>query len=375
MNKINTLILTTFMIGLPNQPKMKFHKEPKKMKETTTNKKNTKTKNEVFLFMTLEKINAFCNKYNRLLEKWMPLITPTSVVIGVLLSFWLNSLTFLVPWIFAVMTFSGSLGTNFHDLKKVLLHPLPLMLCILLLHVVMPLIAFCTSSMVFRGDFLTVSGFVLAFIIPTGIISLMWVTINNGNTALTLSIILIDTLLSPIIVPFGMKLFVGEDVQMDTYGMMRGLMWMVVIPSLIGMLLNQRTQGKIKDQIGKPLTFFTKFGLMAVIMINSSVAAPYFKNWNTKLFIIAGTVLLLAASGYAIGWFAARLLKWNREMIISMTLNSGMRNISAGAVLAIAYFPSAVSMPVIAGMLFQQMLAASYTLMLRKAYGIQQKMK
>lgn len=299
----------------------------------------------------------------------MPLLTPTSVAIGVLLASWFDSWTFLVPWIFAVMTFSGSLGTNFHDLKKVLLHPLPLIICMILLHVVMPLIAFGTSSFLFRGDALTITGFVLAFIIPTGIISLMWVTINKGNTALTLSIILIDTLLSPLIVPFGMKLFVGAEVQMDTYGMMRGLMWMVVIPSLIGMLLNQRTQGKIKERIGQPLSLFTKFGLVTVIMINSSVVAPYFKDWNAKLFAITGSVLVLAALGYAIGWMVARLFKWEREIIISMTLNGGMRNISAGAVLAIAYFPPAVSMPVIVGMLFQQMLAALYTFLLRKVYG------
>lgn len=320
--------------------------------------------------MTTTKVNALCSKYNRILERWMPLLTPTSVAAGVLLAHWFDGWTFLVPWIFAIMTFSGSLGTNFHDLKKVLLHPLPLIVCMLLLHVLMPLIAFGTSSFIFRGDMLTITGFVLAFIIPTGIISLMWVTINKGNTALTLSIILIDTLLSPLIVPLGMKWFIGAEVQMDTFGMMRGLLWMVVIPSIIGMLLNQKTQGRIKQQIGQPLSLFTKFGLVTVIMINSSVVAPYFKNWDAKLLTIAATVLGLAASGYAIGWLVARLLKWNREITVSMTLNGGMRNISAGAVLAIAYFPPAVSMPVIVGMLFQQMLAALYTFLLRKFYGV-----
>jgi bile acid:Na+ symporter, BASS family len=38
--------------------------------------------------------------------------------------------------------------------------------------------------------------------------------------------------------------------------------------------------------------------------------------------------------------------------------NSGMRNISAGAVIAITYFPAPVAIPVIVGMLFQQVLAS-----------------
>ncbi len=35
-----------------------------------------------------------------------------------------------------------------------------------------------------------------------------------------------------------------------------------------------------------------------------------------------------------------------------------MRNISAGAVLAVSYFPAPVAVPVVLGMLFQQVLAA-----------------
>jgi bile acid:Na+ symporter, BASS family len=41
-----------------------------------------------------------------------------------------------------------------------------------------------------------------------------------------------------------------------------------------------------------------------------------------------------------------------------MTFSSGMRNISAGAVIAVSFFPAAVAVPVIVGMLFQQILAS-----------------
>ena len=45
-----------------------------------------------------------------------------------------------------------------------------------------------------------------------------------------------------------------------------------------------------------------------------------------------------------------------------------MRNISAGAVIAVTYFPSAVAVPVILGMLFQQMLASFYGSFLSRYY-------
>ena len=47
-------------------------------------------------------------------------------------------------------------------------------------------------------------------------------------------------------------------------------------------------------------------------------------------------------------------------------ISGGMRNISAGAVIAVAYFPAAIVLPVIVGMLFQQALASIYAAFIEK---------
>ncbi|MDV7767593.1 hypothetical protein [Peribacillus sp. CSMR9] len=49
-----------------------------------------------------------------------------------------------------------------------------------------------------------------------------------------------------------------------------------------------------------------------------------------------------------------------------MTFTGGMRSISAGSVLATTYFPAAVTVPVVLGMLFQQMLASFFGFILEK---------
>ena len=83
--------------------------------------------------------------------------------------------------------------------------------------------AFGIGHLSFRGDAHTITGLVLGMIIPTGITSVIWVSIYKGNMAITLSIILIDTLLSPLIVPFTLSLFVGQKVEMDIISIMNGL--------------------------------------------------------------------------------------------------------------------------------------------------------
>ena len=56
-------------------------------------------------------------------------------------------------------------------------------------------------------------------------------------------------------------------------------------------------------------------------------------------------------------------------MLVTFTFSGGMRNISAGAVIAISYFPSAVVFPVVVGMLFQQIIASIFATILDKHHG------
>jgi bile acid:Na+ symporter, BASS family len=305
---------------------------------------------------------------NRVLERMMPMITPTSVIIGVLLADGLKSWAFLVPWIFAVITFIGSLGSNFKSLKDVVTHPMRLIMVLIILHIIMPLWALFLGHVTFSGDAHTVTGIVLAAVIPTGITSMIWVSIYKGNTALALTIILVDTLLSPLIVPFSVSLFAGERVVIDVIGLMKGLIGMVVLPSLIGMALNELTKGKVKQKLGVPLAPLSKLGLAAVVMINSSVVAPYLMKIDLKLLMIAALSLTVSASGYIISVIIGKLLKWGREDVTALMFTGGMRNISAGAVLAISYFEPAVAVPVIIGMLFQQVLASIFGHLLHKSY-------
>ncbi|MEG9295581.1 bile acid:sodium symporter family protein [Mangrovibacillus sp. Mu-81] len=297
---------------------------------------------------------------NKKLEKLMPFITPSSVVIGVFFAQYLSSFTYIVPWVFAFMTFSGSLSSNFNSLQRAFKFPLPLLTALLILHIIMPLWAFGMGSIAFPGDGLTVTGLLLAMVIPTGITSFVWVTIYKGNIGLALSIILVDTILSPFIVPASLSLIVGQKVEMNSWSIMSGLVWMVVIPSIAGMLCNHLTKGTIKETVGRCLSPFSKIGIGVVVAINSSAVAPYLLELSWKLFLIAFVVLFIAFSGFAIAWLLGTLFKQSRETKASLLFTGGMRNISAGAVIAVQYFPAAVAVPVVIGMLFQQVLASLF---------------
>ncbi|EJL24204.1 bile acid:sodium symporter family protein [Brevibacillus sp. BC25] len=299
-------------------------------------------------------------KLNRSLEKIMPILTPSSVAIGVIAGTHLQPFAFLSPWVFAFMTFAGSLGSGFKEFAKVLTRPLPLIVNLLILHALMPLVAWSMARLFYPDDIHVITGFLLAALIPTGITSFLWSSIYFGNIALTLSIILLDTMLSPLIVPLGMSLFLGAKVEMDLAELMKGLFYMIVLPSLVGMLLNHLSKGNVKKTLAPKLAPFSKMGMGVVVAINSSMVSSYFHMMDAKLVGMAVLVLVVAILGYVMGWGIARLFGWERDIIVTLTFNSGMRNISAGAVMAITYFPAPVALPVVLGMLFQQILASTF---------------
>ncbi|WP_166242740.1 bile acid:sodium symporter family protein [Paenibacillus turpanensis] len=295
---------------------------------------------------------------NRILEKAMPFMTPIGLVLGVIYADQLAPVTFLIPWLFAFMTFSGSLGFGLGQLGQAVLQPKPLLTVLIVLHAIMPLFAWALGSMLYPGDTNTITGLVLGMTIPTGVTSLIWVSIHKGNVPLTLTIILVDTLLSPFLVPAGIALFSGTSIHVDSFSLMKGLFFMVVLPSLVGMLLFHLSKGRSKTELAPKLAPFTKMFLAVVVAMNGAVVAPYLKQPDRDLVFLAAVVFVIAIVGYALGYFAARILRWNRDSTVTLTFNSGMRNISAGAVLATTFFPAAVAVPVILGMLFQQMLAS-----------------
>ena len=71
-------------------------------------------------------------------------------------------------------------------------HPLPVAVIFGLLHVVMPLITLGLGTLCFPDAPLFTIGLVLEYAVPTGVASLMWVGMSRGNTALCLSVVLLE---------------------------------------------------------------------------------------------------------------------------------------------------------------------------------------
>ena len=295
------------------------------------------------------------SQWDRFLGSYFPWFVLACATTGVLFPdtfSWLNGS--ITMGLFAFMTFSNSLGGGFRELGRVFLRPLPVVITLVLLHVVIPLLTLGLGNLLFPDAPLFTIGLVLEYVIPTGVASLMWVGICGGNEPLCLSIVLLDTLAAPVVIPLSLKLLVGSVVEVDTWGMMGDMMIMVALPALAAMTVYQVTGGRAAVTLKPRLALFAKLALLIVITANATSCSSFLRSIDRPLVLVMATVFLLCLLGFLAGYWAAKLLGLDFPTRATMCLNTGLRNISAGSVLALQYFPAQVVFPVAFTPLFLQ---------------------
>lgn len=123
-------------------------------------------------------------RLGRSIGSHMPVIVVLCVAAGVLFPRALAPLGPAVPALFAFMTFQGSLDNTLRQVVGVLRDPLPLIAILSVTLVAMPALAFLLANALFGGNADLVAGILLAYCVPIGIVSFMWVGMFSGNTAL-----------------------------------------------------------------------------------------------------------------------------------------------------------------------------------------------
>lgn len=297
-------------------------------------------------------------RLGRSIGSHMPVIVVLCVAAGVLFPRALAPLGPAVPALFAFMTFQGSLDNTFHQVVGVLRDPLPLIAIPSVTLVAMPALAFLLANALFGGNADLVAGILLAYCVPIGIVSFMWVGMFSGNTALGLTAILASTVVSPFSIPLTLKLLMGTTIHIDAGGMMLDMLLMIALPALAGMLANDLTRGWAREVLSPAAAPLSKIFLIIIIASNSTSMSEYVLHMNWTRLGVALFVLLFTASGFAWGLLAARLLRTDEATAITLSFDCGLRNISSGAVIATQYFPGETVFPVMCGTLFQQLLAS-----------------
>ncbi len=299
-------------------------------------------------------------RLNTLLEAAMPVITPTGVILGFLFPDLFIRLRPYIPWLFAGITLAGALKLRARDLGEAAASPVPVLGFFAAAHVLMPVLALAVSRLVLPGDTEAAAGFVLLFSAPTAVAGFIWVSIYRGDEALALALILLDTLAAPFVLPFTVSALLGASIRLDGAAMAASLALMVVLPTVLGVALNETSRGRIPRAVRPYLTPLAKILLALVIAANSAAVAPAVDFSEARVWVVGAAGIGLTTAAFLLGRALGLLPGIGPARRRGLVFTMGLRNISAVAAIAIAFFPEAAALPAVLGMFFQQTLAAVF---------------
>jgi BASS family bile acid:Na+ symporter len=199
--------------------------------------------------------------------------------------------------------------------------------------------------------------------------STAWAQNANGDLSLSLGLVLLSTLLSPVTAPVAFDLvehmaegkyaMVLED--LETQGGGAFLMVCVILPSVLGIFLRMAL-GEAKIAAAKPtLKLLNSLNLLVLNYSNASVSLPPAvadPDWDL-LAVILVIVVGMCVLAFSAGWLISRLFRVELPQRVSLMFGLGMNNNGTGLVLAsiaLSRFPR-VMLPIIFYNLVQHLVA------------------
>lgn len=273
---------------------------------------------------------------------------------------------FVIVALFGYMTFITSLTISVKSFIKILNQPWMPLWSLLLIHIGSPIIAWTVGAIFYAEDPHTRLAYLIFAALPVGVTSVIWASITQGNVALSLVTVTLDTLIIPLFMPLYFKLIVGQSIEISYGKMIIELLCMITLPSLLGMALHDWTKGRVVNFAKGAGGLISKIGFFVIIFMNATLVAPEII-WNASMFKILLVTLLVVIAGYYLGYLGSFAVRGRpRDVQMAMIYNVGLRNLSFGLVLALTYFPKTVAIPITVGILYQQPIAAIIPHLLKK---------
>ncbi len=286
-----------------------------------------------------------------------------------------NALSLTLPvFMLAFLLFNAGLGTKAEELSQLARKP-GLLIIGVLANTLVPLVFISLFWLVGQGWHSQAElqnilmGLALVASMPIAGSSTAWAQNMNGNLALSLGLVFTTTALSPWLTPLVMHavgmLAIGdyaEDLhELATQGASAFLVLSVVIPSLLGILVQFIFKEKYLKNAAPYLKLFNLINMLLLSYSNAAISLPQaftHPDWDFLLliFIVSTTYCAVA---FGSGWLIARAQGATPAEQASLMFGLGMNNNGSGLVLsslALVDHP-AVMIPIIFYNLAQQVFA------------------
>lgn len=275
---------------------------------------------------------------------WIVLIIAAMALFMPETSLWIQ--TKWINYLLMIVMFGMGLTTKLSDFAIVFKRPGDIITGCAAQFIIMPLLAFVLGKAFGLNNELLV-GTVLVGTCPGGTSSNDITYLSKGDTALSVGMTSINTLLAPFLTPLLTYLYLRTSVSVDAKAMFLSIIQVVIVPIGLGLLIN-RLFGKYTQRIRDSLPLIS---VAAICLIVAAVVSHNSEKIMSTGLIIFVVVILHNLLGYLFGYLIGVLFKMDLPRKKAVSIEVGMQNSGLATTLAGSAFPN-LTMATVPGAIF-----------------------
>ncbi|RWZ59777.1 bile acid:sodium symporter family protein [Halobacillus fulvus] len=266
------------------------------------------------------------------------------VLLFAVLSFFIPSgFTWIAPYIIpllGIIMFGMGLTLSRSDFQEVFKRPKDVAVGVMAQFTIMPLLAFLLVT-IFPVSPEVAVGVILVGCCPGGTASNVMTYLSKGDTALSVSITAVSTLLAPIFTPLLVLLFASQWLPVSPGSLFLSIVNVVLIPILLGLGVKALLGNKIEAGV-KALPLVSVVAIVAIVSAVVSVNQEQIAATGALIFAI---VVLHNGLGYLVGYGLGKIFGMDPAKKRAVSIEVGMQNSGLGASLAAAHFNPLAAVP------------------------------
>jgi BASS family bile acid:Na+ symporter len=250
---------------------------------------------------------------------------------------WIGS---YISILLGIVMFGMGMTLSLKDFKLIFKQPKGVIVGVLAQFIIMPSTAYLLAKGLNLPPEIAV-GVILVGACPGGTASNVMTFLAKGNTALSVTVTSISTLLAPILTPAIIYLLASEWLPVSAGEMFISVAKMVLLPIILGLAV----KGLLKEKVEKTLGVMPLVSVIAIMLIVSAVVSGSRDQILDTGLLVFAVVILHNGMGLLFGFLAAKLLKLNYADQKAISIEVGMQNSGLGAALAVAHFSPVAAVP------------------------------
>ena len=281
------------------------------------------------------------------ISRWMGvLVLLTAVVTMLWPAPFLHVGTWVISPLLGLIMFGMGLTLKVEDFRVVLTHPKDVLMGCLAQFTIMPLMAWILTK-VFQLPAELAIGVILVGCCPGGTASNVITFLAKGDLALSVGMTAVSTVLAPLLTPLLTWLLAGQMVDVDTWGMLQSILYVVIAPILAGFLIQKYFPAFTR----KVVPYLPAFSTLMITAVVAIVVSHNASKLLTGGLMVVMVVVLHNLSGLGTGYLLGRLLGMTEAKRRAISIEVGMQNSGLATSLAALHF-AAYPMATIPGAVF-----------------------